>query len=326
MSRYLSRIFIILFFGSNSYIALSQENSIFLNDYLDPFISNPACTGSEYYPVLHLSARKQWVGFPESPATLFLSGNTRLGNYDFYDPKGFVNQGPLQLKDRIGLGASIFKDKNGPLATSGGLMSYSYSVPVTKESRLSFGLSVLMLQYSVNTSILKPDQIFDPYLLSGDNRIFKFNCGFGLYYSNSKYFIGTSLLKLFPGISDINDLPKESPDYFMIGGYKFNINGDNMIFEPSVELKKFSQYPLIIDTHAKLYIKKLNWIATTFSSSGNLNVQLGLRFYKMAYIGYGYYYTLGKIARFNYGSHEISLGINLGLFHVEGLKAGNQEL
>ncbi len=320
MPGYLSRIFIILSFGFNGYKAFSQENSILLNDYLDPFISNPACTGSEYYPVIHLSARKQWVGFPESPATFFLSGNTRLGKYDFYDPKGFINQGPLNLKDRIGLGASIFKDKNGPLSTTGGILTYSYSVRIMAESRLSFGISAFMIQHSLTSSLLKPDQINDPYLLNGNESIFRFNSGFGVYYHAPAYFIGVSMIKLLPGVSNVGEIPVESPDFFVLGGYKFNRNGTGVVFEPSVELKKLCNMPLTLDTHAKFYIKSLNWIAASYSTSGYFSVQFAMRIYKMAYAGYCYHYTLSRIAGFNYGSHEISLGVNLGLFHVEGLR------
>ncbi len=75
----------------------SQEKSIFNNDYLDPFITNPGCTGAEYYPVARLSAEKQWLGFTGSPSTFLLSGNYRIGNYDFYDPKGFVNKVSIKI-------------------------------------------------------------------------------------------------------------------------------------------------------------------------------------------------------------------------------------
>jgi type IX secretion system PorP/SprF family membrane protein len=298
----------------------SQEQSIFYNDYLDPFITNPACTGAEYYPVAHLSAEKQWVGFTGSPSTFLLSGNYRIGNYDFYDPKGLLNKGPLQLRDRSGIGAAIFQDNNGPLSNTGGLLSYAYHLPVNEGSRLAFGLSVLLVNYSLNGNMLNPDQKDDNYLLTGNINTFKVNFGTGLYYHNSGYFAGVSVNKFLPGISNVNETTKVLPSYFAMGGYKFNKKSKAFNFEPSFELKKLGGASVIVDLHAKLYVRKYNWISVSYSTSQQINFRLGLQLYKMAYFGYNYGLTLTNIAPYNYGTHEISLGINLGLVGVEGIR------
>jgi type IX secretion system PorP/SprF family membrane protein len=308
-------IFILLSINS-----FSQENSIYNNDYLDPFITNPACTGAEYYPVAHLSIYKQWLGFKDSPSTYLLSGNFRIGNFDFYDPKKFINKGPLKLRDRVGLGAAIFNNTNGPLSTTGGYLSYAYHLPVNQNSRLSFGLSLLMTNYAMKSSILKPGQSDDNYLLSGNNSSFKANFGFGIYYYSTRYFTGLSINKLLPGISNVNDPLTETPSYFFIGGYKFFQNNNSFNFEPSIALKKIDNKGIIVDIHSKLYIKKLNWIALSYSTSQKIDIQFGFKLYKMVYFGYKYGYTLSDIAVYNYGTHEISLGINLGLIGVEGIR------
>jgi type IX secretion system PorP/SprF family membrane protein len=300
--------------------SFSQEQSIYINDYLNPSVINPACTGAEYYPVAHLSSKKQWLGFSGAPTTFLLSGNFRLGKYDFYDPKGFVNKGPLQLKDRVGIGAAIFQDNNGPLSNTGGILSYAYHVPVNRDSRLSFGMSAIMINYALKSSELKPDQMGDSYLLNGNNSIFTFNLGVGVYYHNNKYFTGISINKVLPGITDVNEPKDELPSFFVMGGYKFNRNSNSFNFEPSITLKKLGNEKLIADTHAKLYIKRLNWIAISYSTTQKMSFQFGLRIYKMAYIGYNFEYTLSNIATYNYGTHEISLGINLGLISVEGIR------
>lgn len=316
MNRIVSFILLIIFFEN----AFSQENSIYNNDYLDPFIINPACTGAENYPVAHLSVKKQWLGFSGSPSTYLLSGNYRIGEYDFYDPKGFVNKGPLQLKDRIGLGASIFKDNNGPLENTGGLISYAYHLPLKNNSKFSLGMSVIMAHYALNSSILKPNEINDSYLLTGNANIFRANLGFGVFYYNNTYFAGVSVNKFLPGISNVNESIKELPSYFVMGGYKFWKNNYAFNIEPSITLKKLRNENLIIDTHAKLYVKRLNWIAFSYSSSQKLNFQFGLKLYKMLYVGYDYEQNISNIASYNYGTHEISLGINLGLISIEGVR------
>jgi len=298
----------------------SQENFIYKNDYLSPFLTNPACTGAEFYPIMHLSYKKQWLGFPGSPGTILLTGNTKLGRYNFYNPKGFINKGPLELKERIGLGAAIFYDQNGPLSNVGGLLSYAYHIRLNNDSKLSLGMSLLMMNYSLNTSILKPDQINDDFLLADENSIFKSNFGVGIYYYSKNYFAGISANKLLPGISNINDPTKRNSSFFALAGYKFEKIGGSFDFEPSFAVKKIANQNIFFDLHSKLYFQKLNWVAISYSTVRQMNIQFALRVIKAFYIGYNYGYTFSKIANYNYGSHEISLGINMGLVGMEGIR------
>ena len=45
----------------------------------------------------------------------------------------------------------------------------------------------------------------------------------------------------------------------------------------------------------------------------------GVHLVKMVYAGYAYEYSLSKISQYTYGTHEIYLGINLGLVGVGGI-------
>jgi type IX secretion system PorP/SprF family membrane protein len=292
---------------------LSQERSLFIDNYLDPFITNPACTGAEVYPVVHLSVEKKWVGFTGSPSTFLLTGNYRIGKYGFYNPEGLLNKGPLQIKDRIGLGTAIFQENYGPISNMGGLLSYAYHLPVNNYSNLSFGMSFLMVRYSLNSSVLSPDQSNDEFLLTANASRFKVNLGTGVYYHSKSFFAGVSIIKILPGISGVNEPIKHQPGYFAIGGYRFS-NDNSFSPELSVCVKKLSGESVIADLHSKLYIQRLNWLAVSYSTTRRINIQFGLRFYRMYYVGYNYGFSLNKIATYNNVSHEISLGINMGLF------------
>jgi len=301
-------------------ISFSQESSIYEDYYLNPFIINPAITGAENYPVVNSSVRNQWLDFPGAPSTYLISANYRPGSYDFYDPKGFVNKGSLKLSDRVGLGAALFRDNNGPLSYTGALLSYAYHVPVNRYSRLSFGMSVIGGLYSMNSSMLKPDQMNDSYLFSGNGNIYRANVNLGVYYHNNTYFAGLSGNKILPDVTNVNTQMKEQPSIFIMGGYKFLKRKNNFNIEPSLTIKKIGNNNISVDLHGKLYIQRLNWIAVSYSTTGEINIQFGLRIYRMLYVGYNYEYTLGGIAAYNFGSQEICLGINLGLFGIESLR------
>ena len=311
-------VVILLIFGNIN--VFSQEYSIYQNYYLNPSLINPAVAGTENYPSADLSVRKQWVGIPDAPTTYLLAVNFRIGRYDFYDPKKFINKGPLKLTDRIGLGVSIFRDINGPLAYTGGILSYSYHVNVNADSKLSFGMSAIFNYYSFNSSILKPDQSNDPYLLNGNDNGFNTNFNFGIYFYNDVYFIGFSADKILPGIQKVNDQNMEQPSLYLMGGYKLLKNNRNLILEPSLTFKKIANTNLSVDIHAKLYILRSHWIAVSYSTDDRINFRFGVLLYKRLYAGYNYEYTLTDIGSYSFGSHEIHLGINLGLRGIEGIR------
>jgi len=299
---------------------ISQEYSVYEHYYFSPFIVNPAVTGAESYPVADISVRQQWMGFPDAPTTYQLSGNYRIGKYDFYDPKGLVNKGPMKLADRIGIGAAIYRDINGPSNYTGGLISYAYHVPINFRTNFSFGMAAVGTYYAFNSSVLKPDNPDDYYLLNGNDNKFNINFNIGGYLYGQHYFIGISADKILPDISQVNENASFNPSYFVIGGYKLMAENNSFNFEPSVAIKKIRREGLAVDIHTKLYIKRLNWIAFSYGTSGNLSFQFGLRLYRTIYMGYNYGYNIGEIAHYSYGSHEIHFGINLGLIRVEGIR------
>ncbi len=295
---------------------LAQESSVYENYYLNPFLINPAIAGAEYYPTADLSVKRQWMGFPDAPATFLLTGCYRVGKYGFYDPRGFVNKGPLRHGSRIGLGASLFSDKDGPLGNTGAVVSYAYHIPVNVDSRLSLGLSAIGTYHTFNTSLLNPDDPNDPYLLTGNEHVFRANFCLGAYFYHEDYFIGISADKLLPDKAHLHAVKKEQPSFFLIGGYKFFRHTNSILFEPSFAVKKIAGNDLSADIHAKLYIRKLNWVALSYSTTQKINFRFGLKLYEMLYAGYNYEFMLGDIARYQYGSHEIHLGVNLGLIGI----------
>ena len=123
-----------------------------------------------------------------------------------------------------------------------------------------------------------------------------------------------------PDVSNAFNPRKEQPSYFLFGGYKFMKNNNTINFEPSVAVKKLGEDKTTFDLHSKFYIKRLNWIALSYSTSNKINLQFGLHLYKMVYAGYNYEYTLSKISSYNLSTHDIYLGINLGLTRVESIR------
>lgn len=311
-------IFFTLFLIILSELTLSsQEASVYENYYLDVFIINPAATGVNYFPEADLSVRKQWVGFPDAPATFLLAGNLRAGRRGFYDSRKFLNKNPLKMAGRVGLGASVFTDVSGPLIYTGGILSYAYHVPVNTGADLSFGISAMGSYYAFNTSLLQPDQPDDPYLLTGNDNVFSANFNLGIYFQNESFFTGLSVDKILPDFITLHEDKKAQPSFFLMGGTKIKLSGNSLMLEPSVVIKKTGDTDPSIDFHTKLVIKRLTWIALSYSTTSKINFRFGLRLYKMLYAAYNYEYSLKDVSSYTIGSHEIHLGINLGMSETE---------
>jgi type IX secretion system PorP/SprF family membrane protein len=316
---YMLRKFLVIFltfFFTN--ITLSQEQSIYKQAYLDPFFINPACAGSALFPVARLSVEKRWIGFRDSPSTLLLSGNTRFGSYDFYTPKGLVNKGPLKTGGRTAVGGVVYYDDNGPINSTGGNLTYAYHMSLNRVSRLSMGLSVFMVNKSINTSQLEPDQIADDYLLSPQNDLFRVNFGIGVFYYTSAFFSGISVSELFPVENNDNTFGKVNmPGYHFIAGYKFEEVFPAFDIEPSLIASKYDDEEANFDFFARVYFINFHWAAISYSTRRQAEIMLAVKIFESFYLGYNYMYTLGRIASYNSGSHRISIGINLGLRGAE---------
>lgn len=74
-----------------SFQGYAQTDYSFEDYYLHENIIFPAATGVNYYPVSGLSYKNQWNKLNSSPRTIVVSTNFRLGKYDFYTPRMFLN-------------------------------------------------------------------------------------------------------------------------------------------------------------------------------------------------------------------------------------------
>jgi type IX secretion system PorP/SprF family membrane protein len=290
----------------------AQDIEKYTNNYLCPFLINPALSGATYYPAAIFSVKKQWLGIPNSPSTYLLGGNYRIGTYDYYDPKGFVNKGKLELKDRMGLGAAFYGDQSGPLQSYGGEIAYAYHFPVSDKAELGLGLAITGNYYGFKTSMLDPDESADDYLFHGDENSFKINFNVGAYFKHEKYFWGLSAIRLMPDITIGSERINEKTGFYLMGGYIHKINS-HLTFEPTAILNKTGPDPFSVEVYAKMYIKNYNWISLMYGSTGKAGLLFAFRLAKMVYAGYAYESSLSRIVQYNYGSHSIHLGINLGI-------------
>ena len=279
---------------------------------------NPAATGRDRYPFFNFSSKKYWIGTPNSPFEVCMGGAFRLGKFDFYKPNMLLNKGRLVSRDRMGGGAFMMYDQNGPMRYMIGELEYAYHLPfnVNSTTELSFGLALNISGYNINKSLLDPLNPGDPTLLGLNKQSPLIDGGFGIYFNTEQLFVGTSVkdilgTRMFPNDPQINER-----DYFVNGGYKFYLHYFDL--EPSMVIAYIDDQPFY-SGQIKAYFRDYNWLSLCFTSAYSFRAALGFRVRRM-YFAYAFEQSISKMANYFSSSHEIMLGINIGLFEPSGLR------
>lgn len=313
-----------LFFSASivsfAYISASAQVSPLYSKHFEyeQFI-NPAITGRDKSPFLNISHQQYWLGTQNSPNTTCIGASMRLGTFNFYDPNMMVNKSGFLSAGRMGFGGLLIQSNDGPLSSYCFTGTYAYFLPLDKASNreLSFGLSAQLLYFSVNKNILNPLDNNDPELAKLNNNSLIPESGAGIYYHDDQFFVGSSVndLILSKTSYDSNIAPNKR-DYFFQTGYKFYLKYFEL--EPSLYSAKIDTKPIYIYSQMKLYWK-YNWVVIGYKSTQSLLAAVGFNIRRF-YIGYVYEQGVSDLGSYFGPSHELMLGLNIGLFEPQGLR------
>ncbi|MBN1117389.1 MAG: PorP/SprF family type IX secretion system membrane protein [Bacteroidales bacterium] len=299
--------------------SLAQKDYSFQNFYIHEHTLFPAATGVNYYPTIGISYHKQWTGVPSSPKTFYAGINFRLGKYDFYTPRMFLNTNKYLTRERLGLGFVAVTDKNGPLSKTSFISSYAYHLPFYWAT-VSLGIDLSLNQMGIDYSILDPLDINDPNLAVDKLTSTFLQSSAGLNFTNEAIFLSLAARNLLKN----NNLTEQGfvsaePDYYFYTGYTIRA-GRNFKIEPSVlAFYEDLSHPKW-NTYLKLYYQYNNWISMGYKSTGIVECMLAIRVIEQFQLGYGYSFFLNNLSGGSYSSHSIILGRNIGLRNIHGIR------
>ena len=292
----------------------AQQMPLYSQYVMNGYMINPAIAGSDGYTSFNLTARQQWVGFKDAPATQSFSFQTRILRKSYVIKRKSINNRSLKpsSKGRVGLGGFLYNDRNGAVDRTGLQFSYAYHIFV-RETQLSFGLSAGIFQFRV-----RDDQItfLDPDPIAGslNKVIYVPDANLGFYMLNGKYFAGISVNQLFQSYLKLGNRTLEEykmiRHYYLMGGYRFGM-GQDFDIEPAGLLKATEKKAFQLDFGAKLYFREDYWAGIMYRTSGDIIFLAGIR-YNQFYFGYAFDYSTSNIRRYSYGSHEVVLALKLG--------------
>lgn len=295
MRKLLNGILLLAAFGLQSESLLAQQNAMFSQYMFNTLAINPAYAGSRNVVAATALYRNQWIGIEGAPKT---------GTFTVDAP--FANE-------RIGLGAQIVSDKIGIVRTTAGVLSAAYRIPMNDGS-LSFGVQGSVNQYHAGFSDVTLDPggpIGDPGFKDDINKTL-FNFGSGIYYNNSRMYVGLSVQdfvrnRLNDTINTASDVTaRQSAHGYLAMGYVFPL-GFDFNLKTSVLVKGVMGAPVQGDFGATLWIKDMVAIGAEYRTSADVSALLELRVTPQVRLGYAYDRSITALRGFNSGSHEFML-------------------
>ena len=270
----------------------AQQDAMFTHYMFNTISINPGYAGSRDALTITGLHRQQWVGFDGAPVTQTVTAHSPV------------------FRENIGLGLSFINDKIGPINMTSFFLDFSYTIKVTKTSKLAFGLKAgtNMMKDEINT--LELDDPTDPaFDGSSIQNQFLPNFGAGLYYYTDRWYVGVSAPKLLENDFDngAGDAAGEARHYFLIGGTYFNLN-ESLKLKPTTFLKLTNSAPMEIDLTATLIYKDRVWAGLMYRTGDAFGILAGVNITSQLAIGYSFDFSLpNRTFVNNGGSHEIML-------------------
>jgi type IX secretion system PorP/SprF family membrane protein len=283
----------------SNFISFGQQTPHYTQYMYNMHIINPAYAGARADLSIGILGRTQWVGVEGAPKTETFSINARA-------------------IDGIGLGLSVVHDKLGLSEETALYADVSYTLVMSKYSRLAVGLKGGLSFYNngLANGITPDNEIYQS--INGTYP----NVGFGAFFYNKRFYAGLSIPTLLKtpkfridGANDVTGI-SEHVNVFATTGMVFDIN-DHLKYKPSLLVKYVSSLPLSVDLNSNFLYNNRFEVGVSYRYNDSVSGLFAIILNQQFRIGYTYDYTLSNLGKFNSGSHEIML-----LFDIDYKKRG----
>lgn len=277
-----------------SFQSLGQYSPLQSQYLFNSIALNPASTGSEDAMSIVGTYRAQWVGFPGAPTTQALTVHAPL--------KGMNSAVGMQVvADQVGV------DKRTSI---NGLYSYRFRFT---NSNLRLGISGGVNLVQSNYADLEVFTQGDEQLSSNSPIGVLPNFGVGAYYRAQKHFLSFSIPALLGHrfennrFRSYNDL--KNYNFLLGGGYEFSLKND-MVFKPSTLLKYRINNRPQLDINAQLQLNPIFEIGLSYRTEEAIIGLFEAKINQQFYVMYSFGMPTSKLAKYTFGSHELSLKYN----------------
>lgn len=266
---------------------------------LNPFNMIPSYAGLANPKTVFIDYRTDWTGIEGGPVTYNLSYSDRI-------------------KDNIGIGGRFVYDKTDIFKQIMLLGTYTYEVQVFKDHFINFGVSAGFYKNSIDFGKYynDPDYVEDPALTYGTERsrikvatdisaLYRYkNIEGGILFSNIVF--GTAKYSA----TDITYKPMKN--YLVHASYRYELS-EAWTVKPFLMLRGGQHYPPQFDIASEVSYNSRFWGMLLFRTGGIWGMSFGAEVHDGIYLNYSYNLS-SDIALNTFGSHQITMGINLSHF------------
>jgi len=269
----MNKIFILIL-GVVSIITVSaQQDPQFSQNMFNKLANNPGFAGSRGNIATSVLHRSQWMGFEGAPTTQNFSIDAELP---------FLHGG---------VGLNVVKDNIAEFSNLALQASYAYRTELGV-GQIGMGMSVGMYQSGINGGALKPAQIGDNAIPTGEVKGSSLDIGAGIYFNTQDFYIGLSSAHMTePTIewTDGQDFGL-SRHYFLIAGYTHDLN-TSLLLHPSIYLKSDGATSQL-DINANLIYNNKMWGGVSYRLDEGVIMLAGMNVNEDLRFGLGYDVTM----------------------------------
>lgn len=276
----------------HSNTALAQQDAQYTQYMYNTVSVNPGYAGSRGHMSIGALHRSQWVGLEGAPVTQ---------TFNVHSPVGYKG---------VGLGFSIVNDKIGPTSETNFDVDFSYTIPVSSEGKVSFGLKGSINLLDVRFSELNQYASDQTLQQDIDNRLSP-NVGAGVYYHTDKFYLGVSVPRILETShfdSSSLSTANEQMNFYLITGYVWDLN-PFLKFKPALLTKIVQGAPLQVDLSANFMLNDKFILGAAYRWDAALSGMIGFNLSNEFLIGIAYDREITDLGstRFNNGSFEVVL-------------------
>ncbi|MFD2908543.1 PorP/SprF family type IX secretion system membrane protein [Flavobacterium ardleyense] len=281
---------ITLFSQDNAYSSfdINLKNSIKFNKHL----LNPAFSfARETAPTITIVNRRQWVNFENAPQFYF-------GNY----------LGSLSDRSRFGVG--LYQQSVGVLKNFGGVLNYSYNVPVGYESNLTFGLNTYF--YNSAFDVAKVITIENEPLLENQKANSLIAIKPGINFGTEFFDFGIAVNNMVLFNIATSEMVKDNQENSYLGHIMYT--GYLSSYRSFLDEAKFSTLFFVekkkdatgLAANFMLDIPNKGWVQGGYNTLAGFSAGVGVTISEKFSIGYNYDLGLGDISQLG-SSHQFLL-------------------
>ena len=288
-------------------LAYAQQESQYSMYMFNQLLINPAVTGTEDFSDIKVGYRDQWASITDHPRNFYGTFHTPLGKSkpDFEDVK------PLAWH---GVGGFATGEVAGIINKYKVYGSYAYHLPINTKMIFSLGTFLGLQNYYVNESKAKFSDNQPDLALSSNVSSISPDGSIGAWLYSRELYVGLSILQIFNNKVKVvdagNAAGKLNRHYFFTAGYKIKLN-ETWAVVPSVLVKGLSPAPVQFDINAKVRYKDMIWAGLSYRNKDAAVILIGMTYDNRIDIGYAFDYSISKLNKYTYGSHEVLVGYHL---------------